>query len=99
MAGGLGGLFEIRQVVAILIHCFEDFEDGVDGQSCDIEQQQWPEDVDLQHLEITADGTESKCEGGPGPYALFAKSSRQGLVLASVAVDLDEVALGARTQI
>jgi len=68
-----GALLEVRKVVAISVHGFEYLEDGVEGESGEIQQQEGPENVDLEHFEVAAEDCQSEGHGGPGPDALLAK--------------------------
>jgi hypothetical protein len=82
-----GLLFEIRQSIFILIHGFEYLLDGVAGQDDEVDQQKRPEDVNLDHFEISADEAKQEGEGCPLPYFDFAQGACQWLIAGVIKAD------------
>ena len=56
-------LLKIRQPVAVSFHCFYNLHNCVDSQPDEIDQKQGPENIYLEHLEVTADQTQCYGQG------------------------------------
>ena len=85
----LGGSFaKVDEAVLVAVHGLEDFEQGVDCQSCEIEQQERPEDVDLKHFEVGAGEAQAEGEGGAQPEVFLAEGADEGFVAVAVLVEV-----------
>lgn len=57
----------------MFIHGLEYLLDGVASEYHQVEEQQWPKDVNLYHLEVCAGQSEREGKSGPLPYLHLAQ--------------------------
>lgn len=88
---GLGrSFFEVWKVVSIFIHCLKYFKDSVESQPWKVQQQQRPENIYLQHLEIATNDSQCKSSCCASPDSLLTQRAHERFVISSVLTNLYE---------
>lgn len=65
-------LNKVIESIVVFNHLFDDFSDCVTGQKKEVHDEHWPEHIDLQKLETSADRSHDKCISDSLPDLNFA---------------------------
>lgn len=80
-------LLEVRKPVLVGLHGAKYLLDRVASQHYEVDQQQWPEDIDFYHLEVGASRAHDEGKGSTLPDLDLAERTRQRFILRVLQVE------------